>query len=57
MQRDAFDATMKDADFIADAQRQRLVLKPETGAYLDQRFTRLYATTASIVERVGAYVR
>ena len=57
MQRDAFDATMRDPDFIEDAKRQKLVLKPETGAYLDQLFTQLYATSESIVERVGAYVR
>jgi tripartite-type tricarboxylate transporter receptor subunit TctC len=57
MQRDAFEATMKDADFIDDAKRQKLVLKPESGVYLDELFAQLYATTTSVVERVGAYVR
>ena len=34
MLREAFDATMKDPEFIAEAQKQNLDLNPQNGAYL-----------------------
>ena len=34
MLQDAFMATMKDADFLADAKKQKLNVKPHEGAYL-----------------------
>ena len=35
MLRDAFKATMKDPDFLADARKQKLEVEPEDGEHLD----------------------
>jgi tripartite-type tricarboxylate transporter receptor subunit TctC len=55
--RTAFDATMKDADFIADVQRQKLDLEPETGEHLAGLIRRIYATPKPIIERIGGLVK
>lgn len=49
--RKAFDATMKDPEFLADAERNKLDLDPFGGAEIQSRIDRLYATPTSIVER------
>ena len=57
MLRDAFDATMKDADFIADARRNKLDLDPEDGEHLAALIKKIYATPKPIVEKVGSFVK
>jgi tripartite-type tricarboxylate transporter receptor subunit TctC len=54
--RDAFDATMKDPDFIADARQQKLEVMPESGADLAALINKIYATPKSIVEKIGKLV-
>jgi hypothetical protein len=56
MLRDAFDTTMKDPDFIADATKQQLVLMPESGADLAALIDKIYATPKPIVEKVAKLV-
>lgn len=53
MLRDAFDATMKDPDFIADANKQQLDVRPMSGADLAAMIDKIYATPKPIVEKVG----
>jgi tripartite-type tricarboxylate transporter receptor subunit TctC len=55
--RSAFDATMQDADFVADAASQKLLPKPRDGAYLEALIKRIYATPAPVVERVSALIK
>jgi tripartite-type tricarboxylate transporter receptor subunit TctC len=54
--RDAFDATMKDADFIADVKKQKFALDPESGASLAGLINKIYATPKPIVDKVTALV-
>lgn len=57
MLRDAFNATMKDAEFIADVERAKLQLKPETGEALAGRVERIYMTPREIIDRVANLIR
>jgi tripartite-type tricarboxylate transporter receptor subunit TctC len=57
MLRDAFNATMKDADFIADAKKSKLELEPEDGEYLAALIMKIYATPKPIVDRVTALIK
>ena len=56
MLRDAFDATMRDPDFIADVKKQKFDLDPETGAGLAGLSNKIYATPKPIVYKVTALV-
>jgi tripartite-type tricarboxylate transporter receptor subunit TctC len=55
--RDAFDATMKDADFRADARTQKLELQPITGGQLAVLVDKLYRTPKTVVDRVGELIK
>jgi len=57
MLRDAFNATMQDADFIADAKKSKLELEPEDGEHLAALIAKIYATPKPIVERVTALIK
>ena len=57
MLREAFDATMKDPDFIADAKKQKLDLSPESGADLAALIDKIYATPKPIVEKIGRLIQ
>ncbi|MBN9081137.1 MAG: hypothetical protein J0I16_06530 [Rhizobiales bacterium] len=57
MLRDAFNATMKDEEFIADVKKQRLDLEPHTGEQLEALIRKIYATPKPIVERVGELIK
>ena len=57
MLRDAFNATMKDADFRADAKKSRLDVEPEDGEHLAALIAKIYATPKPIVERVGNLIK
>jgi tripartite-type tricarboxylate transporter receptor subunit TctC len=50
--RRAFDATMKDKDFLADAEKLKIEVDPLTGEQVAELVGRLYATPPDIVARV-----
>jgi tripartite-type tricarboxylate transporter receptor subunit TctC len=52
MLRDAFDATMKDPDFLAEAKQARLEVNPEDGEHLAAFVKKIYATPKPIVDKV-----
>lgn len=54
MLRKAFDATMKDAEFIADVKKQKLDLDPIDGERLSALINKVYATPKAVVDRVSA---
>jgi tripartite-type tricarboxylate transporter receptor subunit TctC len=47
--RTAFDDTMRDPQFLADAQRMRIVPEPMTGAAIEAEIKRSYAAPASAI--------
>ena len=55
--RDAFDKTMKDPAFLADAKKQRLDIEPLGGAKIQKMIVDLYASPAKLVERAKAAVK
>jgi tripartite-type tricarboxylate transporter receptor subunit TctC len=57
MLRDAFNATMKDKDFVADATKQKLDVEPEDGEHLEALIRKVYATPKAVVERVGELIK
>lgn len=50
--RQAFDATMKDPVFLADAEKRKLDLDPITGDQIQKLVDDLYATSPEVVARV-----
>jgi tripartite-type tricarboxylate transporter receptor subunit TctC len=52
--RRAFDATMKDPDFVVDAKQLQLELSPVTGEDVQELVGKLAATPADVVARVRA---
>jgi tripartite-type tricarboxylate transporter receptor subunit TctC len=57
MLRDAFNATMKDEEFIADAHKSKLDLDPEDGEHLAALIARIYATPKPIVDKIGSLIK
>jgi hypothetical protein len=57
MLRDAFDATMKDPDFAAEAAKSKLELDPEDGTHLAALIAKIYATPRPIVDRITALIK
>jgi tripartite-type tricarboxylate transporter receptor subunit TctC len=57
MLRDAFNATMKDPEFIAEAKKSKLDLEPENGEHLLALIQSIYATPKPIVERIGQLIK
>jgi tripartite-type tricarboxylate transporter receptor subunit TctC len=55
--RDAFTATMKDPDFLAEAKKSKLEVEPEDGEHLAALIGKIYATPKAIVDRVGALIK
>ena len=51
MLRRAFDATMKDPEFLSEAKKMLLDVEPSTGEQTQDVVTKLYATPASVVAR------
>jgi tripartite-type tricarboxylate transporter receptor subunit TctC len=49
--RSAFEATMRDQQFLADAQKTRIDINPLNGAALQDVVAKIYATPKSVVER------
>ena len=52
--RAAFDATMKDPEFLADAEKQRMTVTPMTGGEVEAAIKRLYQTPPDIVAAAKA---
>jgi tripartite-type tricarboxylate transporter receptor subunit TctC len=57
MLRDAFNATMTDADFVAEARKSKLEIEPETGEHLAALIEKIYATPKPIVDRVTSLIK
>jgi tripartite-type tricarboxylate transporter receptor subunit TctC len=55
--RDAFNAAVRDPEFLADAKKGNLDVHPVDGQALDQLIRRIYATPKHIVEQVGALIK
>ncbi len=55
--RSAFDATVRDPDFLADAQKQGLEIVPGSGDEVQHVVERTLATPLDLVARVAAIVR
>ena len=57
MLRDAFNATMKDADFIAETKKSKLELAPEDGEQLAALIAKIYATPKPIVDKIANLIK
>lgn len=55
--RTAFDATMKDAEFLAEAKKQRIEIDPVTGADINALLDRVYSSPPALVKQMLAIVR
>ena len=49
----AFDATMRDPAFLADAAKQRLEIAPAGGVQIDRFLADVYATPKPLIERAA----
>jgi hypothetical protein len=49
----AFDATMKDKEYLADAERIKMDVNPVSGRDLDKLLAELYATPADVVKKAS----
>jgi tripartite-type tricarboxylate transporter receptor subunit TctC len=54
--RAAFDATMKDPDYLAEAKQRRLDVNPMSGAAIDTLISELYATPPEVVAATKAAI-
>jgi tripartite-type tricarboxylate transporter receptor subunit TctC len=54
--RDAFDRTMADAEFLAEAKQRGLEVNPVSGAEIDQLVTELYQTPADVIAETRAII-
>jgi tripartite-type tricarboxylate transporter receptor subunit TctC len=54
--RDAFEAAVKDPNFVAEAAKLKLEIDPVNGAELERVVRSIYATPKSVVERVSVLV-
>jgi tripartite-type tricarboxylate transporter receptor subunit TctC len=52
--RDAFDATMRDPEFLAEAARQKLIINPVSGEKISTLLDRVYAMPKDVLDRVAA---
>jgi tripartite-type tricarboxylate transporter receptor subunit TctC len=55
--RTAFDATMRDPQYLADAANMRIDISPLPGATVQELIGKLYATPKTIVEQARAAIR
>src|SRR5262249_45453655 len=55
--RAAFDATMRDPEFLGDARRQDLDVRPVTGIAADALIAKIYATAPEVVRRAAEYMK
>ena len=57
MMRDAFNATMKDPEFIAEVKQRKLDLAPYSGEQLEALIKKIYATPKPIIAKVGELIK
>jgi len=57
MLRDAFDATMMDPEFIAEANLRKLTIDPEDGVHLQALIDKTYATPRPIIDRIAKLIQ
>lgn len=57
MLRDAFNATMADAELRAEAEKSKLELEPEDGEHLAALIAKIYATPKPIVDRITSLIK
>jgi len=55
--RAAFDATMRDPQYLADAEKMRIDISPLPGVTVQELIEKLYATPKTIVEQARAAIR
>jgi tripartite-type tricarboxylate transporter receptor subunit TctC len=55
--RRAFDATLKDPAFLAEADKLRLDVNPVTGEEVDRLIAELYASPSDIVEEARKAIK
>jgi tripartite-type tricarboxylate transporter receptor subunit TctC len=55
--RNAFEATMKDPEFLADAKRQGLDVRPVTGAEADALIKQVYTTSPDVVKLAAEFMK
>ena len=55
--RAAFDATMKDAEFLADAKKQRMEIDPVAGAEINALLERVYSAPPAVIQRIRELVK
>jgi tripartite-type tricarboxylate transporter receptor subunit TctC len=55
--RTAFDAVMQDPEFLRDAEKLQLSIKPQSGDQVQDLVQRMYATPKEIVERTKRAIR
>lgn len=55
--RTAFDATMKDPEFLADAEKTHIAIGPLPGTKVQDLVARLYATPKALVERAKQAIK
>ncbi len=55
--RTAFDATMKDQQFLADAAKMKISITPLSGQQVQDIVTKLYATPRELVERARTVIK
>jgi tripartite-type tricarboxylate transporter receptor subunit TctC len=53
----AFDETMQDKDFLADAEKQRLSIAPLSGGKIQELVAKMYATPKDVVERARTLLK
>jgi tripartite-type tricarboxylate transporter receptor subunit TctC len=54
--RQAFEATMKDPEFLAEAKQRQMDVNPMSGAEIDQLVNELYQTPQDVVAATKAVV-
>jgi len=57
MLRDAFDATMADPEFVAEAHKLNLEVAPKTGAYLSALINEIYTTPKEVADKIGKLIQ
>jgi tripartite-type tricarboxylate transporter receptor subunit TctC len=57
MLREAFDATMKDPEFIAEADQRKFSLGPEDGEQLAALIKKAYDTPKPIIDRIAKLIQ
>jgi tripartite-type tricarboxylate transporter receptor subunit TctC len=57
MLRDAFNATMRDPEFIADVKKEKLDLEPKDGEHLASLIAKMYATPKPVIEKVSKLIK